>query len=200
MMNRTIAALIFAITTSNAEETSTPELISSAPEHPTVESDAAEMKMKNEYFKFVAEYGKQYASKEHMDERFAIFKENYAKIELHNNHVDEEGRSPPFEMGVNQFSDMTEEEFMADRFGARLPNRLKQKKLQSAHSSDQDTPRVEVWKPKAVISDIPTYKNWYEEGYVTRPYDQGSCGSCWAFSAASTLESLAKLKEHDTDL
>ena len=77
-------------------------------------------KIKNEYFRFVAEFGKQYASKTHMDERFEIFKDNYQKIELHNNHIDEEGRSPPFTMGVNEFSDLTEEEFMADRFGGAL--------------------------------------------------------------------------------
>ena len=52
-----------------------------------------------------------------MDERFAIFHDNYNKIQAHNNHIDEEGRSPPFTLGINQFSDMTEEEFMADRFG-----------------------------------------------------------------------------------
>ena len=40
-------------------------------------------------------------------------------------------------------------------------------------------------------STFPDYKNWFEEGYVTSPYDQHGCGACWAFSAASTLESLA---------
>lgn len=43
------------------------------------------------------------------------------------------------------------------------------------------------------VSKLPEYKNWFEEGMVTRPYDQGSCGGCWAFSAASTLESLAMI-------
>ena len=60
-----------------------------------------------------------------MDERFDIFRENYGKIQAHNNHIDEEGRQPPFSLGINQFSDMTEEEFMADRFGGvKLPHRL----------------------------------------------------------------------------
>ena len=77
------------------------------------------------YLRFVAEFGKQYASKEHMDERYEIFKDNYAKIESHNNSVDEEGRPPSFEMGINQFSDLTEDEFMADRFGAKPPTRLR---------------------------------------------------------------------------
>lgn len=61
----------------------------------------------------------------------------------------------------------------------------------SDDSDDKDASdkayRVDPWGP------IPTYKNWMDEGYVTRPYDQGGCGACWAFTAASTLESLAMI-------
>lgn len=54
--------------------------------------------------------------------------------------------------------------------------------------SEEDTVyRVDPFGP------IPAYKNWMDEGYVTRPYDQGACGACWAFTAASTLESLAMI-------
>jgi C1A family cysteine protease len=35
---------------------------------------------------------------------------------------------------------------------------------------------------------------------VTKPKDQGGCGACWAFTAASTLESLAFIKGFDTSL
>ena len=47
---------------------------------------------------------------------------------------------------------------------------------------------------------MPEYKNWAEEGVVSTPYDQGACGSCWAFSAAATLESLAKIQGFDSEV
>jgi C1A family cysteine protease len=42
-------------------------------------------------------------------------------------------------------------------------------------------------------SKYPVYKNWYKEGKVTRPYEQGSCGGCWAFSCTAAVESLAAI-------
>ena len=69
---------------------------------------SGEEKIRLEYFKFVATYGKSYASMEHMDERYEAFKQNYVKIFEHNESVDEDGRPAPFRMGINRFSDMTE--------------------------------------------------------------------------------------------
>ena len=42
-------------------------------------------------------------------------------------------------------------------------------------------------------SKIPDYVNWFEKGVVSTPGDQSMCGSCWAFSTASTMEGLAVL-------
>ena len=65
-----------------------------------------------------------------MEDRFQAFKTNYLKIEGHNNSVDEMGRSPPFKMAVNQFSDMTEEEFVQERLSSTLPLPSKQARAQ----------------------------------------------------------------------
>ena len=44
---------------------------------------------------------------------------------------------------------------------------------------------------------LPAYVNWWQAGKVSRPYNQKMCGSCWAFSAASAMESLAAINGSD---
>jgi hypothetical protein len=59
------------------------------------------------YIDFVSKYGRNYASVEETHSRYKIFKENFEKITEHNkNEV-----HLPFNMEVNQFTDLTELEF-----------------------------------------------------------------------------------------
>ena len=89
-----------------------------------------EQHIKQEYLKFVATYGKSYVSMDHMDERYGVFKQNYLKIARHNNSSDEIGRPAPFKMAVNRFTDMTEEEFVAERLdkAGALPKHQREKR------------------------------------------------------------------------
>lgn len=54
---------------------------------------------------FLATYGRSYASKEDVTHRFNTFSANYDRIMEHNANYDH------FEMAINQFTDLTDEEF-----------------------------------------------------------------------------------------
>lgn len=45
-------------------------------------------------------------------------------------------------------------------------------------------------------SEIPDNVDWHKEGKVLLPQDQSSCGSCWAFTTAATMESLISIKNN----
>ena len=118
----------------------------------------------NAFISFVGTYGRSYASKQHLDERYGIFKENLTKIEKHNSS------DAPFRMAVNQFSDLREPEFLQMNTGGAKPPR---KRLQAAIDPTAD----DSWHPEYSLDDynwpegvaLPAYKNWFEEGFVTRP-------------------------------
>lgn len=72
------------------------------------------------YVNFVAEYGKVQASHSKHNQKYEVFKGNYQKIKRHNEQAD-----VPFVMSVNQFTDMTQEEF--DKLmGVEIPKILVQ--------------------------------------------------------------------------
>jgi cathepsin L len=103
------------------------------------------------------------------DDRKTVFEENLRMIKAHNAQEDKEWHA-----GVNKFTDMTREEF--GKF-------VKGVKSEINFGGERHTFEVDS-------ADIPDSIDWRDhEGIVTDVKDQGSCGSCWAFSAAETFES-----------
>jgi C1A family cysteine protease len=79
-----------------------------------------------------------------------------------------------YTLGVNQFSDLTSEEFIASYTGYRAELNTE------AETVAREDTGVKVTLPQTV--------DWRQEGAVTPVKNQGQCGSCWAFSAIASTE------------
>ncbi|XP_045197720.2 procathepsin L-like [Mercenaria mercenaria] len=117
-------------------------------------------------------HNKKYEDENEEAMRHEIFKVNVNHIRAHNLLYAKGEKS--YYLGVNQFSDLTHQEFLKLYTGHIL--RAKESK---SNGSTYLTP-FNILLPEKV--------DWRTEGLVTEVKNQGQCGSCWSFSATGSLE------------
>ncbi len=141
-----------------------------------LQPDVNDDEVSSAFEEFVQTYRRDYASAEETDKRRAIFESNYRKIVVHNRDP-----SQTCQLGVNQFADLSDEEF--ERMYLSKPISVQQPADFGAEAA-------------APNQDIDV--NWVTKGKVTDVKDQGLCGSCWTFSAISITETLVAIKNNTT--
>ena len=110
------------------------------------------------------DFGKSYDPTE-KELRFKAFSKNYEYI------LTENAKGHSYKLGLNDFSDITPEEFER-KLGMRMPKRkVGQRTLHKVRN----------------IS-LPSSVDWTKKGVVTPVKNQQQCGSCWAFSSTGSLE------------
>ncbi|GAA0138803.1 hypothetical protein Leryth_005995 [Lithospermum erythrorhizon] len=124
------------------------------------------------YEDWIKKYGRKYASKDEWNQRFGIYQSNVLFIDFINS------LNLNYKLTDNRFADLTNQEFRSKYFGYK-------------RNADTCQPYSNTTLSK---SKLPGSIDWTKNGAVNPVKDQGTCGSCWAFSAVAAIEGITEIK------
>lgn len=115
-----------------------------------------EASMVQKHEQWMARFGHVYNDDVEKTKRFKIFMDNTEYIDSINR-----AGIRPYKLAINEFADLTNDEFKATRNGYRMPSQKK-------------SPKIISFKYENVTA--PATMDWRKKGAVTGVKDQGQCG------------------------
>jgi len=132
--------------------------------------------VEQEFQDWMKQYHKHYDSEVEYNHRFSNYKHNLLRYAMLN------AKSDSVTHGPTKFSDMTHDEWK---------NKYLIKGFTSPLIRGEE---VNVWDAPEEPMAYPTNYSWVTKHATTPIYNQGQCGSCWAFSTTESIESMNFLK------
>ncbi len=158
-------------------------------------------------------------------ENYKIFENNWSKINKINYVKNRGDNYTSFKIGLNKYADSIDfnNNYKSDNIPSDLMKRQIKKNVKfnwkiinNKFKRNIDNIDGYLQKPSCVFEMIKgilniklksiekplkeNYIDWSSNGMTTKVKDQGQCGSCWAFSSVSTLESYMRIQNRSTEL
>ncbi|XP_074028344.1 cystein proteinase inhibitor protein salarin [Leptinotarsa decemlineata] len=122
---------------------------------------ATQLSVEEQWKNFKSEHGKSYPTPEEETRRFEIFKNNLNKIREHNERYDAGEES--YFMGINQFADLTDEEFRNQNLG--LEEEQDEAHGKSYENEEEEATRRAIFETN--LQKIEEHNKKYDNGEVT---------------------------------